>query len=327
MRDRYRGPVAYMAKNGVAADLLLFFLLFSGIFALGSLVQEVFPEFSLDTVQVSVVYPGATPEEVEESIVRKIEEQIDGVEGIKEITASASEGLGVVTVELKLGTDVSRALDDIKAEVDRIPTFPVRAERPEVRELTNRSSVVRLAIFGDASERTIKELAYRTEDALSALPEISYVQTSGVRPYEISIEVSTATLRALGLTLSDISDAVRRGSLDLSAGSIETRDQEVRVRTISHTWRERSTLSRETSHMPAESAGPRASSNCPPASTSSTSQPRGMRVSAGPEPLTGSAMEYWSIHVMMRRPSGQKREIPEMAPRLLLSRLSRSRSW
>jgi len=236
VRDRYRGPVAYMAKNGVAANLLLFFILFSGIFALGSLVQEVFPEFSLDTVQVSVVYPGATPEEVEESIVRKIEEQIEGVEGIKEITASASEGLGVVSVELKLGTDVSRALDDIKAEVDRIPTFPVRAERPEVRELTNRSSVVRLAIFGDASERTIKELAYRTEDALSALPEISYVQTSGVRPYEISIEVSMATLRALGLTLGDVSDAVRRGSLDLSAGSIETRDQQIRVRTIGQNY-------------------------------------------------------------------------------------------
>jgi multidrug efflux pump subunit AcrB len=225
-----------MARNGVAANLLLFFLLFAGIFSLGSLVQEVFPEFSLDTVQVSVVYPGATPEEVEESIVRKIEEQIEAVEGIKEITATASEGLGVVSVELKLGTDVSRALDDIKAEVDRIPTFPIRAERPEVRELTNRSSVVRLAIFGDASERTVKELAYRTEDALSALPEVSFVQTSGVRPYEISIDVPSATLRSLGLTLSDVADAVRRGSLDLSAGSIETRDREVRVRTVGQNY-------------------------------------------------------------------------------------------
>ncbi|MGD2121692.1 MAG: efflux RND transporter permease subunit [Gemmatimonadota bacterium] len=236
MSRQARGPVAYMARNGVAANLLLFFLLFAGIFSLGSLVQEVFPEFSLDTVQVSVVYPGATPEEVEESIVRKIEEQIEAVEGIKEITATASEGLGVVSVELKLGTDVSRALDDIKAEVDRIPTFPIRAERPEVRELTNRSSVVRLAIFGDASERTVKELAYRTEDALSALPEVSFVQTSGVRPYEISIDVPSATLRSLGLTLSDVADAVRRGSLDLSAGSIETRDREVRVRTVGQNY-------------------------------------------------------------------------------------------
>ena len=89
--DEQRGPVAYMAKNGVAANLFLFFLLFAGIFSLGSLVQEVFPEFSLDTIQISVIYPGATPEEVEESIVRKIEEQIEAVDGIKEITASASE--------------------------------------------------------------------------------------------------------------------------------------------------------------------------------------------------------------------------------------------
>jgi multidrug efflux pump subunit AcrB len=236
MSELHRGPVAYMAKNGVAANLLLVFLLVSGVAALGALVQEVFPEFSLDTIQVSVIYPGATPEEVEESIVRKIEEQIEAVEGIKQITASASEGLGVVSAELKLGTDVSRALDDIKAEVDRIPTFPDQAERPEVRELTNRSSVVRLAIFGNGSERTIKELAYRTEDALAALPEVSYVQTSGVRAYEISVEVSSGTLRALGLTLSDVANAIRRGSLDLSAGSIETRDQEVRVRTIGQNY-------------------------------------------------------------------------------------------
>ena len=154
-REEGRGPVAYMAKNGVASNLFLFFLIFAGLFSLGSLVQEVFPEFSLDTIQISVIYPGATPEEVEESIVRKIEEQIEAVEGIKEITATASEGLGVVSVELKLGANVSRALDDIKAEVDRIPTFPDQAERPEVRELTNRSSVVRLAIFGNGSERTL----------------------------------------------------------------------------------------------------------------------------------------------------------------------------
>jgi multidrug efflux pump subunit AcrB len=234
--DLPRGPIAYMAKNGVAANLLLVFLVIAGLFSLGNIVQEVFPEFSLETIQISVIYPGATPEEVEESIVRKIEEQIGAVEGIKQITSSASEGLGVVSVELRLGADVSRALDDIKAEVDRIPTFPDQAERPEVRELTNRSSVMRLAIYGNASERTIKELAYRTEDALSALPEVSYVSSSGIRAYEISVEVSNARLRSLGLTLQDVAQVIRSGSLDLSAGTIETAEEEVRVRTVGQNY-------------------------------------------------------------------------------------------
>jgi len=233
---RARGAVAYMARNGVAANLLLFLLVVAGIASLGSLVQEVFPEFSLDTISVSVAYPGATPDEVEEAIVRKIEEQIKAVEGIKQITATASEGVGSVSVELKLGTDVSRALDDIKAEVDRIVTFPVGAERPEVRELTNRQSALRLAISGDVPERTIKEVAYRVEDALSDLPEVSYVETSSIRPYEISIEVPQDRLRALGLTLGQIADAVRQGSLDLSGGTLRTTDEEVRVRTLGQNY-------------------------------------------------------------------------------------------
>ena len=234
--DTATGAVAYMARNGVAANLLMFFIVVIGVFSIGSLVQEVFPEFSLDSIQVVVAYPGATPEEIEESVVQKIEESIEAVEDVDEITSTSSEGLGVVSVQLKLGADLPRALDNIKAEVDRIPTFPDGAERPEVTELTNRSSAIRLAIFGDASERTLKELAYQTEDILSTLPEVSFVETSGVRPYEISIEVEQGRLRALGLTLADVSNAVRRGSLDLSAGSIETSAEQVRLRTVGRNY-------------------------------------------------------------------------------------------
>jgi multidrug efflux pump subunit AcrB len=230
------GPVAFMARNRVAANLLMVFLVAAGLFSVRGIVQEVFPEFSLDQVSVSVLYPGATPEEVEESILRKIEEQVESVEGVDEIRSTAAEGLGTVSIELELGTDVSQALDDIKAEVDQITTFPVSAERPEVRELTNRQSVMRLAIHGDISERTAKEVAYRVEDALSALPEVSFVQTAGVRQYEISIEIAEERLRAYGLTLSEVAQRVRAGSLDLSAGSIETRDEEVRVRTLGQNY-------------------------------------------------------------------------------------------
>ena len=234
--DDHHGPVAYMAKHKVAANLLMTFVILAGLVSLGSLVQEVFPEFSLDTILVSVPYPGATPDDVEESILLKIEEQVQSVEGIDEITSTAAEGLGTVSLRLELGADVSAVLDDVKAEVDRITTFPVDAERPEIRELTTRQSVIELAIFGDVAERTLKEIAYRTEDALSALEAVSYVETNGTRQYEISIEVDQNTLRALGLTLGDISRLVRQGSLDLSAGSIETRDEQVRIRTIGRNY-------------------------------------------------------------------------------------------
>ncbi len=231
-----RGPIAYMARNGVAANLLMFFILAAGFFSLGDLVQEVFPEISLDQVVISVPYPGATPEEIEESILRKIEERIEAVDDIKEVRSTAAEGRGSVAVALELGADIGRALDDIKAQIDRIQTFPAGAERPEVSELTNRQSVIRLVLFGDAGERTLKELAYRTEDGLSALPVVSYVETTGIRDYEISVEVPQHQLRALGLTLGDIANAVRGGSLDLSAGSIDTRDEEVRIRTTGQNY-------------------------------------------------------------------------------------------
>ncbi len=231
-----KGMVAFMARNGVAANLLMFFFFIAGIASFGTIVQEVFPENSLDTVQVSVVYPGATPDEVEESVVQKIEEAVEAVDGVKKVTASAFEGSGQVSVELELGTDIDRALDDVKAEIDQIQTFPDEAEEPDVRELTTRQSVVRIAIFGDVSETALKEVAYQLEDSLAALDEVSFVDTSSIRDYEISVEVPQNTLQAFGLSLNDISRTVAASSLDSPAGSIDTDTEEVRVRTIGQNY-------------------------------------------------------------------------------------------
>ena len=231
-----RGPIAYFVRNGVAANLLMAFILLAGILASRGLVQEVYPELSLDRVLVSVAYPGGTPNEIEESILLGIEERIEGVEGLRHIRSTAGEGRGTVVAELRLGEDVNRVLDDIKARIDRIRTFPAGSERAEVTAVTSRQSVIRTILYGEVPERTLKELAYHTEDALSALPEVSHVETTGVRDYEISIEVPLRRLRALGLTLQDIANAVRSGSLDLSAGSIDTRDEEVRIRTAGQNY-------------------------------------------------------------------------------------------
>ena len=230
------GIVAFMARNGVAANLLMVFLFVVGMVSYSSIVQEVFAENSLDTVSISVAYPGATPQEVEESIVQKIEEAVEAVDDVKEIEATASENSGSVLVEFELGTDIDRALDDIKAEIDQIQTFPDDAEEPEIREVTTRQSVVRIAIYGDVSEDALKQTAYRLEDSLSALPAISFVDTSSVREYEISIEVPQATLQSLGLSLNDVSRIIAASSLDSPAGSIDTDAEEVRVRTIGQNY-------------------------------------------------------------------------------------------
>ena len=232
----FRGPIAFMAANPIAANLLMGFLLFVGLISAAGLPQEFLPEASLDRIQVLVPYPGAAPEEVEESIVRKIEEQLQSVEGLKRTESSAAEGLGSVIVEFRQGTDLSRALGDVKAQVDRILTFPADAERPEVREVTSRQNIFRLVVYGAASERTIKELAYGIEDGILALPEVSYAQISGIRNYEISIEVPLERLRGLGLTLDDVALAVRQGSLELSAGKISTGEEEIRVRTLGQNY-------------------------------------------------------------------------------------------
>src|SRR6056297_3446701 len=159
--------IDWFARHGVAANLLMGALLLGGIVAGTTVVQENFPEFSLDAVEVRVRYPGASPEDVEDDIIRRVEDRIEGVEGIDRLLGTAADNIGVVTAELKRGTDLSRARTDIKSEVDRITAFPEEAEEPIVTEVTNRQQALQVALYGDASDRVLKELAQRTKDDLT----------------------------------------------------------------------------------------------------------------------------------------------------------------
>ena len=226
------GPIAYMASNGVAANLLMWAIIAAGLVALTGLEREAWPTVPFNHIEVTMAYPGATPEEVEESIVVKIEDEVSGLEDVKAVKSVAAPGMASVRVEMKSGTDMAKAQDEIESAVGRIQSFPGGAERPLFREMTNRQSMIRLVLYGDVSERSLKELAYQVEDQLTSLPGVSQVDVSGVRNYEISVEVPLRRLRALGLTLSDVAGAIRRSSLELSAGSIDTRESQVRVRTL-----------------------------------------------------------------------------------------------
>ena len=227
-----RGPIAYMARNGVAANLLMLGMLVAGVASLTGIEQEAYPEVPFNTVEVAVAYPGASPTEVEESIVVKIEDRVDGLDDVRSVRSIAAPGAASVQVELRSGADVASALDEIESAVAGIQSFSANAERPRFTEMTSRQSVIRLIVYGDVSERYLKELAYRIEDDLASLANVSLAEASGVRDYEVSIEVPTGRLRALGLTLSDVAGAVRRGALDLSAGSIDNGDSEVRIRSV-----------------------------------------------------------------------------------------------
>ena len=230
------GPIAYMASNRVAANLLMLGILAVGLVSLTGLDREAWPKVPFNTIEVSVAYPGATPEEVEESIVAKIEEQVEALSDVKAVKSIAAPGMASVRVELKTGTDIGDAMDEVESAVGLIQSFPGAAERPEFREMANDNSVIRMILFGDVAERSLKELAHQIEDDLATLPSVSRVATSGTRNYEISIEVPLAHLRALGLTLDDIANAVRVSSLDLSAGGVDTREADVRVRTIGQSY-------------------------------------------------------------------------------------------
>ncbi len=224
--------LAWFIRQGVPTNLLMLGLLFAGILGGMTITQKVFPELSLDRVEIRVDYPGATPDEVESSIVQPIEEQIGGIEGIREVVGVAAEGQGIVTVELISGEDVRKRLEEIKAEVDRITTFPREAERPEIRELTNRHRVIELVVHGAADEASLRELAYQVKSDLVLQPEISFVEVVGVRDYEVAIEFSSERLRELGLSLTEVADRVGAASLELPAGRLVTADGEIRVRTL-----------------------------------------------------------------------------------------------
>ena len=219
-----------MVHNRVAANLLMMFIVVAGLLSVVSLPQETFPEVSLNTIRIRVEYPGAAPEEVDQALVRRIEDGIGGIAGIDRITSLATENVAMVLAEVALHADPSQVLDEVKSAIDRITSFPEDAERPVVSELTDQRRVMAVAIHGQVPERTLKELAQRVRDDLAALPGISLVSVSGVRSYEVSIEVPGRSLQSYQLTLDDIAAAVRRGSLDLPGGRLLTESEDILVR-------------------------------------------------------------------------------------------------
>ncbi len=226
-----KAMIGWFARNSVAANLLLAVILASGAITLPDLKEEVFPEISLDIITITAEYRGASPEDVEEAICLRVEDAVQGVDGIKQMTATASEGRGSVRLRLLAGYDVQQVLEDVKMSVDAIETFPEDVEPPTIQQLTSRSQVINVVLSGQTDLRTLKRLGERVRDDLTALPEISQVELLNIPPYEISIEVSEEALRRWGLTFDRVARAVREFSVDLPGGSVKTRTGEILFRT------------------------------------------------------------------------------------------------
>ncbi|MDD3311161.1 efflux RND transporter permease subunit [Pseudodesulfovibrio sp.] len=240
-----RGAIAWMAGNSIAANLMMVLFLVGGLIFAFQVKQEVFPEFETDTVSISIAYPGASPEEVEQGVTLAVEQAVQGIEGVKEVTSTSSEGQASIVVEALEGANVQRLLQDVKSEVDGITSLPEEAEEPVISEGTHRRDVLSLMIYGKQDELALRELAEQLREELLASSGITQAELKEVSGLQISVEVPEAKLRAHNLTLSTVAETLGDAALDMPGGSIKTSAGEVLVR-----MRERRDWAHEFANIP-----------------------------------------------------------------------------
>jgi multidrug efflux pump subunit AcrB len=225
-----RGPIGWMVNNRVTPNILMAVLLLGGLVLSTRIKKEVFPEFDLDIVTVQVAYPGASPAEVEQGIVLAVEEAVRGTDGVEEINATASEGFGMISVELIEGADRQKVYQDIQQEVDRIRTFPEDAEEPQVSLVARRRGVLTLQLYGEATEWALRDLAEQVRDRLLQDPDITQIDLQGARDFEIRAEIPQESLRSYNLTLDQVARRISASAVEIPGGSIRTEAGEILMR-------------------------------------------------------------------------------------------------
>lgn len=222
--------IAFFIRYPVWANVLLFSIIGFGILSFVQIRFSFFPELQTDFISIQVAYPGASPQEVEEGVILKIEENLDGLEGIDRVTSVSRENSGIVTVEASTGADINKVLQDVKNAVDRINSFPLGSEKPVIFEQKFRSRTLSVVLYGETDLFNLKYIAENLRDEILATPEISQVAIDGLPNPEISIEVPEADLRRYKLTFNEISNAVRAANINISGGKFETSAEEILIR-------------------------------------------------------------------------------------------------
>ena len=222
--------IRYFARHPTAANLIMLAFIVAGLFAAPILQRETFPRIQPKKVEIQVLNPGARAEDIEEAICQRIEDAIDSIDNVAEISCEAREGLARAVVEMVEGTDLDRFTTDVRTEIDAITDFPDQAEDPVVKQLGRTDFVASVALTGAASKPDLKAYAEELKDRMLRYGGIPKVNIKGFSDHQIRIELPDAVIRQFGINISDVARAIQRQSIDLPSGSIQTSDQDMLIR-------------------------------------------------------------------------------------------------
>jgi hydrophobic/amphiphilic exporter-1 (mainly G- bacteria), HAE1 family len=231
-----RPYIEWAVKNTPGVNMILLAVMAVGVGCFWMMRRETFPEFKLEVGLVTVIYPGASPEEVERGICQKVEEAVRAVDGIKQVVSIAREGGGFTVIEMKSTVkDPQKVINDIRSEVDRIPSFPLSSEKPLVQQITFREPAIRVAVIGPESDQQdaewkLREVAELIRDEILALPEVSQANVLGAKPFQIDVEIPEDTLQTYGLSLSSVAQILRRENVEIPGGQLKAEGQEILLR-------------------------------------------------------------------------------------------------
>jgi multidrug efflux pump subunit AcrB len=231
-----KATIEFFVKYKIFANVIILIILGFGLFSLLKLKHSSFPLVPSTNVIANVIYPGASPQEVEEGIILKIEQGLEGIEGVKKVTSVSSENLGSVNVEVYGSYDIDKMVTEVKNAVDQISSFPTGAEKPIVYKRPSLSPVAVMVLQGSATLLNLKKYADIVQDELLQDPLMSQVEVTGIPDLEISVEVPELVLRRYKLTFDDIASAIRVNNSDISAGSIKSDDEEILIRSNSKVY-------------------------------------------------------------------------------------------
>ncbi|WP_163833682.1 efflux RND transporter permease subunit [Spartinivicinus ruber] len=225
-----KGIIAWFAANSVAANLLMLFLLALGIGSALSIKKQMFPDIKLDTIVVSINYPGASPSEVAQSVTLRVESAVRSIAGIKKMDARAEQGYTVIILDIEKGFNVDEKLDEVRTAVDSITSFPKAVEKPSIRKVTPKNRVIWVALYGDVSYSTLHQISLEVRDEIQSLPEVSKAELLGARSAEIAVEITETQLQAYNLTFAEVADAIRNSSVDIAGGTIKAKNGNIQLR-------------------------------------------------------------------------------------------------
>jgi multidrug efflux pump subunit AcrB len=215
----------------VPVNLLMAAAIIGGVVAALNLTREFFPEITPEAAQVTLPYPGATPQEIEEGMAMKVEDALSELDEVDRMTTTLAEGGGGMIVEFRSGVDVRKAIDDVERAIDTLQDLPEEAEEIEIAEFEPKLPVIMITLYGAADEETLKRAIHRVRDDLRTLPGMGEILLSGVRDYEIRVDVAEAALLEHGLSLPAVSEQIRAWMADVPGGAVRTGEGDIRVRT------------------------------------------------------------------------------------------------